>query len=437
MKSLLTPVFCAALAGCALLWAQPPGPTGNQPAAGRSAESQEDAVEQQDLSQALGEAGNSPVDFVRALEQHLKKYPQARDRDKLERALVNAASDTRDNRRIVLYGEHVLQASPKDMQILQKVATSLLALHEDQVNAEKAFGYAHTLEQELIEFRKNVPEGYSEHRWQYLTDRRMAEALRLEAQAQGLLGKTAEAVALATRSWETNVTAAGARERGRWLAAQGKTVEAVACYADAFTLEDPDSTEEDRARDRLKMGELYHKVHKSEKGLGDLILQAYDRTSALTAARLARARVADPNTQARNVLDFTLPAVKGEALKMQSLKGKTVVVDFWATWCQPCKVQRPMYEKVEQKFASNPNVVFLSVNTDEDQSKVPPFVAAQNWTQPVYYDAGLGAMLRVGSIPTTIVLNREGQIVSRMAGFIPDRFIDMLTSRIEETLHDQ
>ena len=64
-------------------------------------------------------------------------------------------------------------------------------------------------------------------------------------------------------------------------------------------------------------------------------------------------------------------------------------------------------------------------------------LSAQGWTQPVYYDAGLGAMLRVGSIPTTIVLNREGQIVSRMAGFIPGRFVDMLTSRIEESLHDQ
>jgi hypothetical protein len=46
-------------------------------------------------------------------------------------------------------------------------------------------------------------------------------------------------------------------------------------------------------------------------------------------------------------------------------------------------------------------------------------------------------MLRVASIPTTIVLNRDGQIHSRMAGFIPERFVDMLKSRIDETLHEQ
>jgi len=426
MKAPLILVACAALTFSALSRAQ-------SAAAAAAAEE----TEQRELSQALGEAGNSPVDFVRALEQHLKKYPQAKDRDKIERALVSAAIEAKDDRRTALYGERVLVTNPKDVQILQKVATALLR-HEDKESAEKANSYARTLEQELNELRKQpAPEGYSEFRWHNMADRRLADALRLQAQAQGVLGNRSEAVTLARRGWELNPTAAGAREWGRWLALDGKTMDAVARYADAFTLEDPDSTEEDRARDRVRMAELYHKAHKSEKGLGDLILQAYDRTSALSTARVARVRENDPNVQAKAVLDFTLPAVSGQALKMQTLKGKTVVVDFWATWCGPCRAQRPMYEQVEKKYSSNPSVVFLSVNTDEDRSKVAPFMTNEKWTQQVYFDAGLGAMLRVGSIPTTIVLNREGQIVSRMAGFIPERFIDMLTSRIEETLHDQ
>src|ERR1700692_882044 len=125
-------VSCAALVIQASAWAQAAAANpaaANQPASGQAATSQDDP-EQQDLSQSLGEAGNSSVDFVRALEQHLKKYPQARDREKVERALVNAATDIKDNRRIVLYGERVLATSPKDLQILQKVATALL-LHED------------------------------------------------------------------------------------------------------------------------------------------------------------------------------------------------------------------------------------------------------------------------------------------------------------------
>jgi thiol-disulfide isomerase/thioredoxin len=424
MKFFATVRCCLLLAGALAAFAQ------SKP---EPAPSPEDA-EQRELNRALAEAGNSPVDFVRVLEQHLNKYPQAKDRDKLERALVSAAIEAKDDPRTIVWGERVLVKTPKDVQILQKVAAALAA-KEDHDSAEKAYGYAHRLELELTDERKqDPPEGYSTFRWQYLVDRRLADSLRLQARAQGVLGKPDEAVTLAHRGFDLNPTASGAREWGRWLAESGKTLEALEHYADAFTMEDPDSNEADRAQDRKKMAELYHKLHKSEKGLGDIVLQAYDRTYALTSARMARVRENDPNVQAKAVLDFTLPAVKGEALKMQTLKGKTVVLDFWATWCQPCRIQRPMYEEVERSFSSNPNVVFLSVNADEDQSKVAPFVASQNWTQPVYFDAGLGALLKVGSIPTTIVLNREGQIVSRMTGFIPDRFIDMLTSRIKESL---
>ena len=432
MKLHLT--FGVALVCSALFCSVRAGAQTAAPAAAPAAAPSDDP-EQRELSQALGEAGNSPVDFIRALEQHLKKYPQAKDRDKIERALVSAAIEAKDDRRTALYGEHVLAANPTDVQILQKVTAALL-IHEDRPSAEKAYNYAHVLEHELNEIRKPAPpQGYTEFKWHNLTDRRLADTLRMEAQALGILGKTAEAVAAAKRSWDVYATAAGAREWGRWLVVDGKIMDALARYADAFTLEDPVSTEEDRGHDRIKMGELYSKSHKSEKGLGDLILQAYDRTSARTAELTAKIREADPNVQAKAVLDFTLPAVNGQALKMQSLKGKTVVVDFWATWCQPCRIQRPMYEQVEAKYSTNPNVVFLSINTDEDRSKVPEFLSSQKWGQQVYYDAGLGAMLRVASIPTTIVLNQEGQIVSRMAGFIPDRFVDMLSSRIEETLH--
>jgi thiol-disulfide isomerase/thioredoxin len=415
-------------AAAAQAQAQPPGPAA--PA---------EDPEQKALNQALGEAGNSPVDFVRALEQHLKKFPEAKDKDKIERALVQAAIEAKDDKRVALYGERVLAANPTDMQILGKVAASILALHQDKEHAEKVYAYVHTLEQQLNQLRNQAPpDGYSVFRWQTMTSRRLADALRLQAQSLGILGKKEEAISVAKRGWDLNPTAAGAREWARWLIANDQTKEAIDRYADAFTLEDPDSNEQDRANDRKKMGELYRKLHKNtEKGLGDVILQAYDRTSAIAAERMARVRENDPNVQAKAVLDFTLPGANTDSLKMASLKGKTVVVDFWATWCQPCRIQRPMYQQVEAMYATNPNVVFLSVNTDEDKSKVPPFLASQNWGQHVYYDAGLGAMLRVASIPTTIVLNRDGQIVSRMAGFIPDRFVDMLRSRIDETLQEK
>src|ERR1700736_6333113 len=66
------------------------------------------AAEQNSLQQALGEAGNSPVDFVRALENHIAKFPNSPKRAELERALLKTAMDLKDNPRMIRYGERVL-----------------------------------------------------------------------------------------------------------------------------------------------------------------------------------------------------------------------------------------------------------------------------------------------------------------------------------------
>jgi thiol-disulfide isomerase/thioredoxin len=126
--------------------------------------------------------------------------------------------------------------------------------------------------------------------------------------------------------------------------------------------------------------------------------------------------------------------VSGEKLQLASLRGKAVVFDFWATWCGPCRAQHPLYEEVKKKYRQNPDVVFLSINTDEDRSAVAPFLKEQKWGQAVYFEDGLTRKLTISSIPTTLVVNRQGDIVSRMNGFVPDRFVDMLAERIEEAL---
>src|ERR1019366_8217218 len=105
------------------------------------------------------------------------------------------------------------------------------------------------------------------------------------------------------------------------------------------------------------------------------ILRAYDRTSLLRRERLARMKAKDPNAGANDVAEFTLPREGGGSLAMASLKGKTVVMDFWATWCGPCRVQHPMIESVKKRFEPSGNVVFLSVDSDDDHSLVAPFLS--------------------------------------------------------------
>jgi thiol-disulfide isomerase/thioredoxin len=262
----------------------------------------------------------------------------------------------------------------------------------------------------------------------------LACALALEARATGNLGKVDVAISLAKMAYAAVPTSESAREIGRWLARSGKEEEAIPYIADAFVLADPKSSDADRAGDRKRMGELYRKLKGSEKGLGDLILEAYDRTSVQMAERKSKLGLSDPNIQASAVLDFTLSGLKGDKLQLESFKGKAVVFDFWATWCGPCRAQHPLYEEVKRRFGMNSDVAFVSVNTDENRALVAPFVKDQKWSQSIYFEDGLVRRLDINSIPTTIVLNRHGEIVSRMNGFVPERFVDMLSDRIQEAL---
>jgi thiol-disulfide isomerase/thioredoxin len=391
-------------------------------------------AEQQALNEAISESSTSPIELIRALEKHLAAYPKSIRRPELERVLVKAAIETKDDRRIILYGERVLERERDDIQVLDRVTRALL-VSDSKETSERALKYAQRYERLVADLRKQPADPRAgEAMWQEETDRGLARALALEARATGNIGKVEEAATLAKKAYDAYPSAEAAREVGRWLAKSGKEEEAVRYYADAFVLVDPKATNEERARDRKHMGELYGKLKGSEKGLGDLILEAFDRTSAEAAYRKAKLGAVDPNNKASNVLDFTLTGLKGEKLQLKSLVGKAVVFDFWATWCGPCRAQHPLYEEVKQKYKSNPDVAMVSVDTDEDRSLVAPFVKSQKWNQAIYFEDGLVRKLDITSIPTTIVVNRRGEIVSRLNGFVPERFVKMLSERIDEAL---
>ena len=136
-------------------------------------------------------------------------------------------------------------------------------------------------------------------------------------------------------------------------------------------------------------------------------------------------------------MDHVLTSLGGKPLPLQSLAGKVIVFDFWATWCGPCRAQHPLYEEVKARFKGNPDVVFLAVSTDEDRSLVPPFLERNKWSREVWFEDGLSEEFRINSIPTTIVLDRSGNVHSRMNGYIAGRFVDMLSLRINEALEQR
>ena len=389
------------------------------------------AAEQRELMEALTDANQSAIDIIRVLESFLKKHPDAAMRQDLKNVLARASIEAKDEQRIIQYGVPALANAPGDVLLLDRVARAYLTLGGRE-NAKESLKYS-------IAFAATFDHapaltGRDVARKQEDRDRALARALGYQARAQTILGNNGEAETLAARAFTTYACEETARMWSETLDHLGRTDDSLRSLADAFAIPDVYTTDALRAEDRKLLGERYRKTHGSESGLGDLILAAYDRTAAILETRRARYRTLDPNVTAADALQFTLTGFTGEKLPLASLKGSVVILDFWATWCQPCRIQHPLYEEVKQRFLGRSDVVFLSIDTDEERSIVGPFLDQQKWSKSIYFDDGLQRLLAVNSIPTTILFDKQGRVASRMVGFLPDKFADQLTERIKFAL---
>jgi hypothetical protein len=304
-------------------------------------------AEEKELNTALAEAGNSQIDFVRALENHLARYPDSPKKPEIERALARASIELKDDRRIILYGGWVLDHEAGDAQILDRVTRALLS-GDSKETSERALRYAKRYVEQVVAIRQQPPAGhFGAADWKTEVDRSVARAMALEARATGNLGKYDEALALSEKGYAEFPTAEGAREISKWLIKLGREADAVPHMADSFTIPDSRNTEAARTQDRIRIGELYKKLNGSEKGLGDLILESYDRTTGLVAQRKWQTRSTDPNSQAVSLMDFTLPGLNGP-LKLASLRGKAIVFDFWATGQTPVRGQPRRFVRLRE-----------------------------------------------------------------------------------------
>lgn len=388
-------------------------------------------AEQADLMHAVSEGANSPLDLVRAFEAYLKKYPSTNYRPDIELNLTKASIENRDNARIVQYGERVLAHTPDDVVTLDAVAQALVAL-SGKDNAEKAQKYARTFE-DLIEGMA-PPQGPDAPKVQEERDRADARALMTQGRARVILGDNEESLRMAQRAYALYPGEETARAAADSLLRLGRDAEAIDRLAEAFIIPDSRAKDTDLMSDRLRLGELWKKTHDSEKGLGDEILAAYDRSSAAVELRRKKLLALDPNGAAQSVTEFTITGLDGKKLQMSSFQGKVLVLDFWATWCVPCRTQHGVYDEVMQHYADRKDVAFLPLSTDEDHSVVGPFLESQMWSDHVFFDDGLQRVLGVSQIPTTIVLDKKGMVSSRMNGFAPDHFKSDLIERIDAAL---
>jgi thiol-disulfide isomerase/thioredoxin len=125
---------------------------------------------------------------------------------------------------------------------------------------------------------------------------------------------------------------------------------------------------------------------------------------------LARARMAPP---------FTVTTTDGQRLSMDDLAGKVVLLDFWATWCGPCREALPHMREIAKKFQGQPLVV-LSVSLDSDEQKWKDFIVKNEMTWPQYRDGGFTGPIAkefgIAAIPHTFTIDADGVLQDEHIG---------------------
>jgi peroxiredoxin len=117
--------------------------------------------------------------------------------------------------------------------------------------------------------------------------------------------------------------------------------------------------------------------------------------------------------------DFSLQATNGKTLRLSDLRGKAVVVNFWATWCQPCRVEMPWFVELQKQYASD-GLQIVGISADEDTSaeELDKFAKGMGVNYPILLgkedvEQAYGG---ISFLPVTVFVDREGNVVDKIFG---------------------
>ncbi len=132
------------------------------------------------------------------------------------------------------------------------------------------------------------------------------------------------------------------------------------------------------------------------------------------------AQKSDAARPSGDTVDFTFQSIDGKTYKLSDFRGKIVVVNFWATWCPPCRKEMPYFVKLQDEYKDD--VQFIGLDVNETADKVKAFIQALGVNYIIGFSTPQIESIFGGvtGLPTTFIIDRQGHVVERIIGSRPE-----------------
>lgn len=131
--------------------------------------------------------------------------------------------------------------------------------------------------------------------------------------------------------------------------------------------------------------------------------------------------------------DFTLPTLNGESVSLSDSKGKITIVNFWATWCPPCREEMPHMQSFYEKHHEEVEILAVNVtNMDDGRPAIEQFVQEHELTFPILLDESgeVGLTYEIMTLPTSYILDAEGRVFQKIIGAMDEQVMNELVEAL-------
>ena len=158
--------------------------------------------------------------------------------------------------------------------------------------------------------------------------------------------------------------------------------------------------------------------------------------AGLIFCALASLSLASPDLAGQPAPDFALKSATGENLRLSEYRGDVVMINFWATWCGPCRQEMPLLDELYSRY-QRVGFNLLGVNIDDDSGRAMKMIDELGVSFPVLFDSRkeVSKLYDVEAMPVTVLVDREGRIRHVHHGYKPgyeDKYLDQIRSLLRE-----